>query len=194
MAFFLFSKKKFFIFCLGVVHFPILIQCRMITVRLTVFIYSSLFLVAISVIKKKICLNLPLSSRHLMTGMWESTFHWNFSLQHSDIVTLELRHSLVFSWYFYRSGVSEFAMSVMILISRVLISRILISILLISRILISMLLISMLLISRYRIHNFFSLKIINPKKIHKNILEILDQNRINIKITFLYFSTNQLKT
>ena len=29
---------------------------------------------------------------------------------------------------------------------------------------------------------------------HKNILEILDQNRINIKVTFLYFSTNQLKT
>ena len=29
---------------------------------------------------------------------------------------------------------------------------------------------------------------------HKNIPEILDQNRINIKVTFLYFSTNQLKT
>ena len=29
---------------------------------------------------------------------------------------------------------------------------------------------------------------------HKNILEILDQNRINIKVTFLYFSTNQLET
>ncbi len=27
-----------------------------------------------------------------------------------------------------------------------------------------------------------------------NILEISDQNRINIKVTFLYFSTNQLKT
>ena len=40
---------------------------------------------------------------------------------------------------------------------------------------------------------FFSLKIIN-KNIHKNILEILDQNRISIKVTFLYFSTNQLKT
>ena len=34
----------------------------------------------------------------------------------------------------------------------------------------------------------------NPKNIHKNILEISDQNRINIKVTFLYFSTNQLKT
>ena len=29
---------------------------------------------------------------------------------------------------------------------------------------------------------------------HKNILEILDQNRISIEVTFLYFSTNQLKT
>ena len=27
-----------------------------------------------------------------------------------------------------------------------------------------------------------------------NILEILDQNRISIEVTFLYFSTNQLKT
>ena len=42
-------------------------------------------------------------------------------------------------------------------------------------------------------HIFFSLKIIN-KNIHKNILEILDKNRINIEVTFLYFSTNQLKT
>ena len=41
--------------------------------------------------------------------------------------------------------------------------------------------------------HFFSLKIIN-KNIHKNILEILDQNRISIEVTFLYFSTNQLKT
>ena len=46
----------------------------------------------------------------------------------------------------------------------------------------------------YRIHIFFSLKIINPKNIDQNILEISDQNRINIKVTFLYFSTNQLKT
>ena len=29
---------------------------------------------------------------------------------------------------------------------------------------------------------------------NKNIQEILDQNRINIEVTFLYFSTNQLKT
>ena len=28
---------------------------------------------------------------------------------------------------------------------------------------------------------------------HKNILEISDQNRISIEVTFLYFSTNQLK-
>ena len=42
-------------------------------------------------------------------------------------------------------------------------------------------------------YTFFSLKIINPQNIHKNILEILDQNRINIKVTFLYFPTNQLK-
>ena len=35
---------------------------------------------------------------------------------------------------------------------------------------------------------------VNNKNIDKNILEILDQNRINIKVTFLYFSTNQLKT
>ena len=42
--------------------------------------------------------------------------------------------------------------------------------------------------------HFSSLKIINPKNIHKNILEILDLNRINIKVTFLYFSTSQLKT
>ena len=34
----------------------------------------------------------------------------------------------------------------------------------------------------------------NPKNIHKNILEILDQNRINIEVTFLYFSINQQKT
>ena len=45
----------------------------------------------------------------------------------------------------------------------------------------------------YRIH-IFSLKIINHQNIHKNILEISDQNRINIKVTFLYFSTFQLKT
>ena len=44
----------------------------------------------------------------------------------------------------------------------------------------------------YNIH-FFSLKISN-KNIHKNILEILDQNRISIEVTFLYFSTNQLET
>ena len=43
-------------------------------------------------------------------------------------------------------------------------------------------------------YTFFSLEIINAQNIHKNILEILDQNRINIKVTFLYFSTNQLKT
>ena len=29
---------------------------------------------------------------------------------------------------------------------------------------------------------------------HKNILEILDQNRINIKVTFFYIFLNQLKT
>ena len=29
---------------------------------------------------------------------------------------------------------------------------------------------------------------------NKNILEISDQNRINTKVTLLYFSTNQLKT
>ena len=45
----------------------------------------------------------------------------------------------------------------------------------------------------YRIH-FFSLKISNPKNIDKSILEISDQNRINIEVTLLYFSTNQLKT
>ena len=42
-------------------------------------------------------------------------------------------------------------------------------------------------------YTYFSLKIINPKNIQKNILEILDQNRINIEVTFLYFSTNQQK-
>ena len=42
-------------------------------------------------------------------------------------------------------------------------------------------------------YTFFNLKIIN-KNIHKNILEILDQSRFNIKVTFLYFSTNQLET
>ena len=45
----------------------------------------------------------------------------------------------------------------------------------------------------YRIHIFY-LKIINPQNIHKNILEISDQNRVNIEVTLLYFSTNQLKT
>ena len=40
----------------------------------------------------------------------------------------------------------------------------------------------------------FSLKIINPQNIDENILENLDQNRINIEVTLLYFSTNQLKT
>ena len=29
---------------------------------------------------------------------------------------------------------------------------------------------------------------------NKNIQKISDQNRTNIKVTFLYFSTNQLKT
>ena len=29
---------------------------------------------------------------------------------------------------------------------------------------------------------------------HKNILEIWDQNRMSIEIQFLHFSTNQLKT
>ena len=43
-------------------------------------------------------------------------------------------------------------------------------------------------------HTFFSLKIIKPKNINKNILEILDQNRFNIEVILLYFSTNQLKT
>ena len=46
----------------------------------------------------------------------------------------------------------------------------------------------------YRIHIFFSLKIINSKNMNKNILEISDQNHINIEVTLLYFSTNQLKT
>ena len=41
---------------------------------------------------------------------------------------------------------------------------------------------------------FFSLKIINPKNIDKNILEISDQNCIKTEVTLLYFSTNQLKT
>ena len=45
----------------------------------------------------------------------------------------------------------------------------------------------------YRIH-IFCLKIINPQNIHKNILEISNQNRINIEVTLLYFSTNLLKT
>ena len=31
------------------------------------------------------------------------------------------------------------------------------------------------------------------KNIYKNILEILDQNHISIEVTFLYFSTYQLK-
>ena len=44
-----------------------------------------------------------------------------------------------------------------------------------------------------RIH-IFSFKIINPKNIDKNILEISDQNHINIEVTLLHFSTNQLKT
>ena len=43
-------------------------------------------------------------------------------------------------------------------------------------------------------YTFFSLKIINPKNMNKNILEISDQNRSNIEVTLLYFSTNQLKT
>ena len=34
----------------------------------------------------------------------------------------------------------------------------------------------------------------NPKNIDKNILENSDQNRINIEVLLLYFSTNQLKT
>ena len=45
----------------------------------------------------------------------------------------------------------------------------------------------------YRIH-IFSFKIINSKNIDKNIREISDQNRINIEVTLLIFSTNQLKT
>ena len=36
-------------------------------------------------------------------------------------------------------------------------------------------------------YTFFSLKIINPQNIDKNILENLDQNRINIEVTLLYF-------
>ena len=43
-------------------------------------------------------------------------------------------------------------------------------------------------------YTFFSLKIINPQNIDKNILEISDQNRINIEVILLDFSTNQLKT
>ena len=42
--------------------------------------------------------------------------------------------------------------------------------------------------------HLFSLKITNLKNIDKNILEISDQNCIYIKVTLLYFSTNQLKT
>ena len=42
-------------------------------------------------------------------------------------------------------------------------------------------------------YTFFSTEISN-KNIHKKILEILDQNRISIEVTFLYFSTNELKT
>ena len=49
-----------------------------------------------------------------------------------------------------------------------------------------------MLLLAYRIHHF-SLIIINPQNIHKNILEISDQNRINIKNIFLYFSTKQQK-
>ena len=43
-------------------------------------------------------------------------------------------------------------------------------------------------------YTFFSLKIIDSKNTDENILEISDQNRINIGVTPLYFSTNQLKT
>ena len=43
-------------------------------------------------------------------------------------------------------------------------------------------------------YTFFSPKIINPQNVDKNILENSDQNRINIEVTLLYFSTNQLKT
>ena len=42
-------------------------------------------------------------------------------------------------------------------------------------------------------YKFFSLKIINPKNIDKNILEISDQNHINIEVTLLYFSTKLQK-
>ena len=35
-------------------------------------------------------------------------------------------------------------------------------------------------------YTYFCLKIINSKNIDKNILEISDQNRINIKVTLLY--------
>ena len=45
----------------------------------------------------------------------------------------------------------------------------------------------------YRIHIFFSLKIINPKNRDKNIVEISDQNRINIKVTHLYFFNQSAK-
>ena len=45
----------------------------------------------------------------------------------------------------------------------------------------------------YRIYIFLALEQSNLKTQNKSILEILDQNRINIKVTFLYFSTNQLK-
>ena len=41
-------------------------------------------------------------------------------------------------------------------------------------------------------YTFFNPKIINSKNIDKNILEISDQNRINIEVKLLYFSTNQL--
>ena len=43
-------------------------------------------------------------------------------------------------------------------------------------------------------YTFPSLEIINSTNIDKNILWISDQIRINIEVTLLYFSTNQLKT
>ena len=49
------------------------------------------------------------------------------------------------------------------------------------------------IIIQFMEYKFFGLRIINPQNL-ENILEILDQNRINIEVTPLYFKTNQLKT
>ena len=53
---------------------------------------------------------------------------------------------------------------------------------------------SISIIMDYIKYTFFSLKIINPQNIDKNILEISDQNRLNIEVTLLYFSIKQRET